>query len=273
MPLYDFLNGTTKQKDRWREGTAHLLNTPVDTIGLSITVEFVPPEELSAQTTLAETTWTYDSASATTKVRNDYPSFGGGDGKLESLEAEAHRMGLVYSAERHSLETPAHELGHAWFASLSESVRLKIVRMFGLDTDDPAVLAPPGTLWQNRVAEGIADTFKEAFLPARLRVFPNRTNRRISYSKFPEFRRLFRGASGGVPTGFYYLYGSDQFRVDLSTWKLTRLPYHKSAQDDEAFVFYEELSGYEKCWGIDMSQFSESSHMPFSIEPEGGISS
>jgi hypothetical protein len=269
MPLYDFKNGTTKQKDRWREGTAHLLNTPVDTIPLSITVEFVPPEELNKQTTLAQTTYEYDSTTATTLVRNDYPAFGGGDGKLESLEADAARMGLVYSADRHSLEVPAHELGHAWFASLPHNTRLRIAGFFGMDTDDQDVLAPEDTPWEDHVTEGIAETFKEAFLPARLRVFPNRTRRLISYSKFPEFRRLFRGSAGGVPVGFYYTYGSDQFRVDLSTWNLHGI-YHKSAQDDEAFVFYEDLNGYEKCWGIDMSQFPESSHQPFSMQPEEG---
>lgn len=270
MPLYAFENGSTLQKDRWREGTAHLLNMPVETIPLAITVEFVPPSELQAETTLAQTTFVYDSQSATTKVRNDYPAFGGGDGKLESLEAEAAGMGLHYSSFKHSLETPAHELGHALFASLPQSIRLKILALFGLKTDDISVIAPMGQPWQNRVIEGIAETFKEAFLPRDMRVFPNRTKKIIPYILYPEFRRLCRASGSGVPSGFNYVYGSDQFRVDLSTWNLDHLPYHKSDKDDEAFVFYQELSGYESCWGIDMSQFAESSHQPFSIEPESG---
>lgn len=269
MSLYSFSNGTTLQKERWREGPGHLMNLDVQALPTQVSVEFVPPGDLDDTSYLAETFFTYDDESATTKVRNDYPAFGEGDGKLESLEAEAAGMGLVYNSDKHSLETPVHELGHAVFAGLPHSIRLQVCELFGADTDDLDVLSPPGSVWEDRIIEGIAETFKEAFLPAQFRVFPNRTNQKISYKDYPQFRNFFRLTAG---SGFSYVYGSDSFRVDLSKYGLVALPYHESNRDNEAFVFYEEIPGFEQCFGVDMSEFPESSHHPFSIEPKGGIS-
>jgi hypothetical protein len=156
---------------------------------MKVEVSFVEPGSLSKQTTLAETKWTYGSAHSTMEVRNDFPGFGDAE---EGLKAEAASLGVLWSVVKFAIETSAHELGHAAFAALPEEARLAIVEMFGGDSDDEDELSPPGSAWQNRIAEGIAETFKEAFLPRRYRVFPNRTNKRIPYSRFSEFRRLFR---------------------------------------------------------------------------------
>lgn len=269
MALYTFLNGTTKQKDLWRQGPSLMMHLPVLSLAAHVTVEFVDPGEIG-QTTLAETAITLGKGESTTKVRNDYPLFGGGDGKLESLAAEAAGMGLVYSGLLHANETPVHELGHSLFASLPAGTRLKIVELFGAKSDHDDVINPQDVPWEDRITEGIAETFKEAFLPNRYRVFPNRTNKHIPYTLFPTFRKLIRGTGG---SGFSYIYGGPEFRSDLSAepYNLTRLPYHASDRDEEAFVYYEEIEGFENCWGVDMSQFAESSHAPFSIEPEEEI--
>lgn len=188
---YIFSNGNAEQKALWREAVSHLLNLPEEDIPLTVTVSFEPPENLigKGHTDLALTSFTYGSLDATTQVRNDAPGFGG---QRASLEALAAGMGLEYSAIKHFHETAIHELGHALFAALPHEVRVAIAQMFGAEGDETSELFPPAKAWQNRIGEAIAETFKEAFLPARYRVFPNRTNIHIPYNKFPEFRAFFR---------------------------------------------------------------------------------
>lgn len=185
-----FTNGTEEQQELWREGAAHLLNLPLDDLPLTITVSFVDPSELpNEQTTLAWTTWTYGSNEATTLVRNDAPSFGDAVG---GLRAEAAARGLDWSEATFCIETSAHEVAHAAYASLAEADRVAVAQMFGASTDLTEELSPEGSEWQDRVIEAIAETFKEAFVPRQFRVFPNRTNKTISYDRFPEFRHHFR---------------------------------------------------------------------------------
>lgn len=187
---YNFLSGNEEQKRLWKEAVSHLLHLPGAELPLVINVSFVPPGELigHGHTDLALTTWTYGSQESATQVRNDAPGFGGQQASLEALAAS---FGLPYSPTKHFHETAIHELGHSAFAALPEENRVAIAQMFGAKSDDITELSA-GAEWQDRIIEGIAETFKEAFLPRRYRVFPNRTNRRISYSQFPEFRRLFR---------------------------------------------------------------------------------
>src|SRR3954452_2309194 len=195
---YTFLNGSEQQRSRWSEGAFRLLNLPADLLNLDIEVEFVDPGDVSSNghTDLASTTLEYDSPSSTMNVRNDAPSFGA---QRRSLEAEAAAVGLRYSVDRFYTETSIHELGHALFAALPQEMRIAIAQLFGAEGDDPSELAPEGEDWKNRIAEGIAETFKEAFLPRRFRVFSNRTKRVLSYSKFAEFRRLFRDGIAAIP--------------------------------------------------------------------------
>lgn len=261
-----FVGATKRQRELWLTALHNLIGLPFEKIPLTTTVEFVDPSELvgHGHTDLAQTFADYDSTDSTIKVRNDAPEFAGAD---KSLEALAAQMGLKYSAELHFHETAVHETGHAYFAALTEDLRLKVMAMFGLKTDDPDVVYDPDKVWQNRVGEGMAETFKEAYLPRRFRVFPNRTNRRISYKDFPAFRDLFR-----VSDGFSYLYGSSSFRVHLEEC-IGGIPLHRSNRDPEACVLFEEIDGYESGWGVNMGQFKEAGKLPFSIEEEGIITS
>lgn len=271
MALYTFVNGSDAQKEHWRLGPSLMHNLTVESLLVAVTVEFVPYSELEDTSFLAETFWTVGDSSSETKVRLDYPIFGGGDGKLESLEAEAAKWGLEYNGLLHANETPVHELGHSIFAALPEPDRLAIARLFGADSTDQDELAPPGSVWEDRIAEGIAETFKEAFLPARYRVFPNRTNRRISYKDFPEFRRHIRGVTGEGNDSYCYLYGSGANRQHDVEEKLDgNLPVHKSDRDPEAFVEYQEIEKFGLGYGVHMRQFKEAGKLPFTIEPAGG---
>jgi hypothetical protein len=201
-----FANGSTRQQTQWRQALDHLLTLPMDAVPISIDVSFVSPSTLTSGhlTDLAETTWTYGSSSSQTKVRNDAPGYGNADATLRALAAQ---MGLQYNADIHFNETAVHEFFHSLYAALPEEKRVAIAALFGAESDSIEELAPPGSAWEDRIIEGIAETGKEAFLPRRYRIFPNRTNRRIPYSKFPEFRSLWRLSMpevfsvGGEPLG------------------------------------------------------------------------
>lgn len=189
---YTFANGNERQKALWKEAVGHLLHMPSTALPLEIEVSFVDPSLLSnSHTTLAETNWTYGSVQSTQKVRNDSPGFG--EARL-SLLAEAAALGRTFSSETFFLETSIHELGHALFAALPEASRAAIAKMFGAKSDSLSEIAPSDRKWQDRIIEAIAETFKEAFLPRRFRVFGNRTNIHIPYSEYPTFRAFFRDA-------------------------------------------------------------------------------
>lgn len=253
--ILKFNNGSDLQKQVVRETLNDLLHLPTDNLGLAEwEVEFVAdPDEGKTHTEFAITKYEYSSGHALTKIRSDFPHF----------------QRPLWNGLGFARECVAHEFFHAVFANLAPGVRDQIVHLFGASSDDPDIINDPDKPWERRVVEGIAETAKDAFLPQRYRRYSNRTKRRISIIEYPKFRALVRGVGGGS-AGFTYLYGSDSFRVDLSTWGLTRWPYHKSPHDDEAFVIYERFPGFETCWGVDMSQFDEAGHMPFSIEPKEG---
>lgn len=193
-----FTNGGTKQKSLWAEAFDHLMNLPKDAIPVSIVVEFVDPGQVTdhGHHDLALTTWSYGSSSGSTKVRDDAISFGE---QRKALQAIAGKLGVKYSTEPFYFETAIHELGHVLFAALPQENRVKIAQMFGAQTDSLSELQPAGVGWENQIIEGIAETFKEAFLPRRFRVFPNRTNRQIGYKDFPHFRKLWRVTAPAVP--------------------------------------------------------------------------
>lgn len=252
--ILKFLNGNNVQKKVVQETLDELLDFPTDSIGLA-TWEFeftADPDAGKTHTEFAITEYVYGSGVAKTKMRSDFPHF------------PVPWNGLGFARE-----CVAHEFFHAVYANLPPGTRVAVARMFGFVGDDLAVLNDPSKPWQRRAIEGIAETAKDAFLPQRFRKFSNRTERRISIKDYPEFRELFRGSKAGGHT-FSYIYGSSSFRVDKSAYGLTSPPLHQSAHDDEAFVFYEELPGFPECWGVDMSQFAESSHLPFSIRVEEG---
>lgn len=194
-----FTNGSARQQTQWRQALQQLINLPFEQIPLVVEVSFVDPSELigGGHTDLASTAWAYDSPEATTKVRNDAPGFGSADASLVALAAS---MGLSYNADIHYNETAAHEVGHALFAALPQEARVAIAQMFGAASDNIEELSA-GDKWEERIIEGIAETFKEAFLPRHLRIFPNRTMRRIPYSQYPAFRELFRNGVEGIVGG------------------------------------------------------------------------
>lgn len=194
---YVFTNGTAEQKELWAAAYGLLRNLPEESLPLQITITFANPSEIG-QTSFATTTWSYHSEISQTAVRNDAPGYGGADA---GLIAEAAAMGLTYDAHQHFNETAIHELGHSVFAALPESTRVAIARLFGAKSDNEGELNPADRPWQDRIMEAIAETFKEAFLPARYRVFPNRTNIHLSYALYPTFRRLIRDGLTEIEPG------------------------------------------------------------------------
>lgn len=255
-----FTNGSSRQQAQWRQALHSLLNLPFEKIPLTIEVSFVDPAELigGGHTDLAQTSWTYGSSEATTKVRNDAPGFGTADASLKALAAS---MGLVYNADIHYNETAAHETGHALFAALPEESRIAIAQMFGAKGDGIEELSA-GVRWEDRIIEGIADTFKEAFLPRRLRVFPNRTNRSIPYNKFPEFRQLFRDGIANIT-------GKVEFEKDLLEALHTNLNGPKVSQWESRVTGLEqdikEAQHFRYTYTIPRSWFPVVAVNPFTI--------
>lgn len=176
-----FLNGTDLQKAACRTAARNLLNLPFDAIPLVVEVEFVADPLPSLHNEFAFTESTYDSIDSKIKIDNIAPNWS-----------------PPWSGVRFLQETFAHELGHAYFAALPQTSRVAIAEMFGAESDDPGELKPPGSEWEDRIGEGIAETFKDAFLPERFRRYSNRTNKRISITRYPEFRALWREASAGI---------------------------------------------------------------------------
>jgi hypothetical protein len=176
--ILTFENGTDLQQEIVRTTVHVLMGLPFDSINLDWTIEFTPDPDPSLHNEFAVTNWSYDSNVATTEIASVAPNWP-----------------YPWTGPRFMQETVAHELGHALFASLSEANRQAIAAMFGAASDDPEILAPPGSAWEDRIQEGIAETFKDAFLPRRYRSYSNRTNHKISYSRFPEFRALWRTAT------------------------------------------------------------------------------
>lgn len=195
-----FANGTDLQKSACRTVAHNLLNLPFDDIPLNVTVEFVSdPDPSNTENEFASTSYTYGDPSSTIKIASVAPNWPDPWTGVQFLQ-----------------ETFAHELGHAFFAALPQESRLTLARMFGAKSDDLSEINNTSIKWVNRVIEGIAETFKDAFLPQRYRRFANRTNRRISISEYPEFRRIFRNVPGerlrfDIPDGrnLYEIEGPD----------------------------------------------------------------
>lgn len=185
--ILTFTNGTDLQKEVVRTTLHNLLGLPFDSISLELTVEFIANPDPDVHNEFAATDWSYDSNTALTKIASVAPNW------------PVPWDGMLFFAE-----TVAHELGHALYAALEQGSRVAIAEMFGAGSDDIAELQPPGVPWEDRIMEGIAETFKDAFLPPRLRRYYNRTNKKIPISQYPAFRALWRQSAeqvliGGVP--------------------------------------------------------------------------
>lgn len=192
-----FVNGSNVQRAACETAARNLLNLPFESIPLRVTVEFVADPLESAHNEFAATEFNYDSPEATIRVASVAPNWPDPWRGIRFLQ-----------------ETFAHELGHALYAVLSEDIRTAIARLFGAKTDGLGELQPEGTRWEDRYIEGIAETFKDAFLPRRFRAFANRTNRKLSISRYPEFRSLVRRGveATNIPGG--PLYAHDVLELD-----------------------------------------------------------
>jgi hypothetical protein len=113
--------------------------------------------------------------------RNDAPHFQNG-------AAAAH-----YDITRFYYETVIHELGHVFSFAMNDTGRNLLSRLWGVENTSEAWF-PTSLSWADRAGEAIAETFKEAFLPADMREYANRTNRPLRYSYMPFFRAIFRNA-------------------------------------------------------------------------------
>ena len=195
--ILNFVNGTEVQKQACRDVAHNLLNLPFDSIPLNLTIEFVKDPSPTIHDEFGFAEWSYGSPSGTIRIANIAPSW-----------PEPWR-GIKFLRE-----VFAHEVGHIFFAALPQARRAQIAQMFGAKSDDEAVVNPKSQPWEKRVTEGIAETFKDAFLPQRYRRHANRTQRRISLSLYPEFRALFRQVPGDR-LSFFHPDGRNAYEEDI----------------------------------------------------------
>ena len=188
-----FENGTDLQKTACRTALHNLLNLPFDSIPFFLTIEFTPDPLPSKHNEFAVTETEVGSLEAFTKIASIAPNWP-----------------IPWDGIQFLQETTAHEFAHGLFAALPEKRRLEIAEMFGASSTDPGEINPETSKWEDRINEGIAETFKDAFLPPDLRRYFNRTNHKIPISEYPRFRRIFRegvaelaaeteGEEGGEP--------------------------------------------------------------------------
>lgn len=240
-----FINGSAYQQEVVLRALGSLLHLDLDRFTFDAEIEFVANPDPNIHNEFATT----EGPPILIQLREDFPHFA---------------PQALWGDIRFANETVIHELGHALLRVLETSVLASILELFDAtiedyDSDDERA-------WENRVREGIAETFKDAFLPNSLRLHANRTNVKLPITKYPDFRAIFRsGLAGGGR--FCYLYGSASFRVE-DEWELGR-PIHQSDNDDIAFVHFRDFID-PTGWGVDMSQFTESGEMMYTIHRLGG---
>lgn len=240
-----FTGGTDRERDLVRTAMNSLLNLDLGLNSLDVEFQWVDDPSAAGHNDLAATS--YGTTGGVIQLRKNLDTYKG------------------YPASFY-IETVAHEIGHLLTHFLAPSAQAKVAALFQTTVD--GILAwEPGTPWEDRTIEGVAETFKDAFLPRRLRYFANRTNVKLSISKYDQFRRIFREGQTGGGGRFCYVYGSSDFRV-TDEWDI-ELPLHFSPDDADAFVKYQTspvLAGS----GVAMNQFEESGTMMFSIRPDTG---
>lgn len=212
-----FANGTTEQQGVVEWVFANLLNLDLARFTLNLTVEFVPNPDPGVHNEVAFTE--VSTGVATMSIRDDFPHF----------PTEA------WDSIEFAQETVAHELGHALLGQLPTEVQDEIFALFGTDRSD--FEDDSGQSWEDRLLEGVVETFKDTFLRQRDRAYANRTNIKLPIYRYPAFRSIFRRpiVSGGVLLS--YVYGGPDYRVD-EEYPDIELPVHFSENDDQAFVFY-----------------------------------
>lgn len=185
----NFLNGSDRQHEVVRAALRKLLHLDLDRFGFSINVSFVPNpvSDPHVHHPFAVTTPGFP---VDMKFRDDFPHFQVGGSQLDRATQRD------YSSERFAIETVIHELGHAILHQLPSVLESEVTDLFHTT---PAEMNPTNRRWEDRPEEGIAETFKDAFLPRGQREFSNRTNVTIPIRKYPRFRAIYResAATGG----------------------------------------------------------------------------
>lgn len=174
-----FTGGTDRERALVQTALNSLLHLDLTRWGLSVEFEWVDDPAAEGHNDLGATITNGDGF-GTIQLRNDLDTFRG--------------LGPPFY-----IETVAHELGHLLTRHLPFDGKQQVAAMFGGSVEDIDNY-PTGPAWEDRPFEGIAETFKDAFLPRNLREFPNRTRRRIPIYRYPDFRRIYRDAAleGGV---------------------------------------------------------------------------
>ena len=192
-----FLNGSDQQKEVVRSAVTSLLHLDLSHFDFAVEVSFVPDPLQELHNEFATTT---DGDPVDMRIREDFPAFAGAE----------------WRSTQFALETVAHEIGHAITDKLPLVDQESLATLFGTTVAAWRV----GDDWKDIPYEGIAETFKDAFLPGDMRAYSNRTNHSIPINKYAEFRSIYRnaeadGTNGGIDIPEYNL---DLFRQgDIST--------------------------------------------------------
>jgi hypothetical protein len=177
-----FVNGTDEQKGVVRNAYNSLLHLNLDRFSFDLEVEFIPNPDPTVHNEFATT---YAGDTVQIKIRQDFPAF-----------APTWKWGDVGFAS----ETAVHELGHALWSIIPTVVQDSLLTLFGYTRDEYEGQELEGNAipWGDRIKEGMAETFKDAFLPLRKRAFANRTNVRLPIPQYPVFRYIWRQAMAGT---------------------------------------------------------------------------
>lgn len=172
---FSFESGTTEQQELFLAAAGSLLNFDLDQVPIDVTVSFEddPEEGIHNEFAVADGS----GGSGFIIFRSDAPSFIG-------IDPTGRRWGMPFFNE-----VAVHEIAHIIVGNMAASQQQELAELFGTTTE---TWNDSGSDWVDRPYEGIAETFKDAFLPASLRKYVNRTNHKISISKFPHFRSIFR---------------------------------------------------------------------------------
>lgn len=166
---FTFSGGTSRQRELFVAATRALLHFDLDLIPVDVDVDFTADPAPGMHNEFAFTEGT------TIAIRTDAPDFAG-------LDPDGQTWGMPFFNE-----VVAHEIAHVLLGLFPAERQEALAALFG-----STVAGWDEGPWQERTLEGIAETFKDAFLPRSQRRYANRTNRKLPISQYKELRRLFR---------------------------------------------------------------------------------
>jgi hypothetical protein len=179
---------TSQQRAWWNEALSHM-TWPYDaaTVEFEATVETVdePPCEGHAEY-MCTFVWTYSDGRRPTV---EFFMRTGADDPTQSFNA-----GVADDVKSFFMESVVHEYGHAItyvFMTHDDVSKAKIAAWFQQKkTGKSGALADwdaEDAAWEDKIAEGLAETFKDVWMPAANRYFNNRTNWWITQRSYAEF--------------------------------------------------------------------------------------